>query len=125
MRRLARLLTGLALVLSQIVIATSMQSEAAPIVLPLIITFFYSGWCDSYILGFAVSSLSFMAYFLAVAIWYGVHNGISSFFSTLQPAFTAWQFYILVTTFGLLGVISVKIGRWLRRHSQKLNKPAQ
>ncbi len=115
MRFSFRLLIGLGVIIVQMVVATAVQSEASPIVLPILVTLFYSGWCDSYILGFAFGSLSFMAYFLAVAVWYGAHSGISVLFLTLQPLLAAWQFYVVVTVFGLLGIISVKAGRWLRK----------
>lgn len=108
MEFLVRLLIGLLLFFVQIGISYSIQSEAAPIVLSLIVTILYGVWCENYILGFSVGFLSPMAYPVAVIIFYSLHGyGMETLSSFLRHAFLG--FFLLSALFGIIGIVTAKL----------------
>ena len=116
MKFLVKLLIGLLLFFVQIGLSYSIQSEAAPIALPLLITFLYGVLCESHILGFLIGFLSSMAYPVAIVIFYSLQGyPVEILGSFLGYAFLG--FSLLGIIFGIVGVVSVKIGQWFRKKS--------
>lgn len=111
---LGKLLIAFLLFFVQIGLSYSIQSEAAPIALPLLMTFLYGVLCGSHILGFLVGFLSSMAYPVAVVIFYSLQGyPMEILGSFLVYAFLG--FFFLGIIFGIVGVVSVKIGQWFRK----------
>ena len=113
MKFLVKLLIASLLLFLQIGFSCIAQSEAVPFGLSFLVTLFYGFWCGNYILGFINGILSWSAFFMAVGIWYAM-QGIS-FWNVVGPAFTAPPFYGLALLFGIIGILSVKLGRWFRK----------
>jgi len=83
----------------------------ANISLSFLVTLLYGFWCDNYILGFINGILSWSSFFIAIGFWYYIHGG--SFWNTFP--LTAPAFYGLALVFGVIGILSIKFGRWFRR----------
>jgi len=111
MKFLVKLSIGLLLFFVQIGISYVIQLEE--IWLSLLVTFLYGMLCESYVLGFVVGLLSIMAYFIAVGISYSIYG--TPIWDVLRPVFNSSEFYAWEIFFGILGIISVKLGRWSRK----------